>query len=77
MKKIKELKRITQVLENDRLGVSGDCKDVLKRDLISVLKNYFELKGDVEIKIETSIKGFKIYLFAEGEAFKGFKMVIN
>ena len=75
--KIKELKRITQVLESDRLGVSGDCKEVIKRDLKELLSNYFVLKGEVEVKIESSIKGFNLLIYAEGESFKGFKMVIN
>ena len=39
MKKVKELKRIKQVLESDRLGISGNCKEVLKRDILDVLSN--------------------------------------
>ncbi len=70
-----EAKRIKQVIESDRLGVSGDCKDLLKRDIADTLCNYFELKALPEIKIEAGIKGFSIYVTAEGQAFKSFHIV--
>lgn len=77
MKKVKELKRIKQVLESDRLGISGNCKEVLKRDVLDVLSNYFQLVGGVEVKIESTNIGYNIFITAEGEAFKGFKLVSN
>ena len=75
MRKQKEANRIKQVIESDRLGMSGDCKEVLKRDIADTLANYFELKSLPEIKIEAGIKGFSVYVSAEGYAFKGFHII--
>lgn len=75
MKKLKEVNRIKQVIESDRLGMSGDCKEVLKRDIADTLSNYFELKNLPEIKIEAGLRGFSVYITAEGEAFKSFHII--
>ena len=75
--KVKQLSRIAQVLESDRLGISGDCKEVLRRDITDVLLNYFDLKGKVDVKIESNISGFNIFISAEGDSFKNFKLVVN
>ncbi len=75
MRRLKEVNRIKQVIESDRLGMSGDCKEVLKRDIADTLANYFELKNLPEIKIEAGIKGFCVYITAEGDAFKSFHII--
>ncbi len=75
MRAVLEAKRIKQVIESDRLGVSGDCKEILKRDIADTLSNYFELKKLPEIKIEAGIKGFSVYITVEGDAFKSFHIV--
>ena len=49
----------------------------LKRDILDVLSNYFQLVGGVEVKIESTNIGYNIFITAEGEAFKGFKLVSN
>ena len=77
MKKIKELKRIKQVLESDRLGISGNCKEVLKRDILDVFSNYFEMVGQMDIKIEGVQNGFNILISCHTQAFKGFKILTN
>lgn len=77
MAKVKELKRIKQVLENDRLGISGNCKEVLKRDILDLLGNYFELCSNLEIKIESCNNGYNIFIVADAMAFKGFKLITN
>lgn len=70
-----ESKRVKQVLENDRLGISSDCKEVLKRDIADTLSSYFSLKQLPDVKIEAGIKGFTLYITACGEAFKSFRIV--
>ena len=71
----KEVNRIKQVIESDRIGMSGDCKEILKHDIAQALANYFELKSLPEIKIEAGIKGFSVYIYAEGYAFKSFHII--
>lgn len=73
--KNKEVTRIKQVIESDRLGMSGDCKEILKRDIADTLANYFELKSLPDIKIEAGVKGFSVYISAEGDAFKSFHII--
>ena len=77
MAKVKELKRIKQVLENDRLGISGNCKEVLKRDILDLLSNYFENCNSVEIKIESCNNGYNIFMVTNATSFKGFKLITN
>lgn len=46
-----ELKRLKNVIESDRLQVTNNFNDLLISDLTKVLKDYFDLKGSVEVSI--------------------------
>ncbi len=48
----KELLRVQNVLENDRMWARDSYLELLKKDLNKVLKDYFEFREEIDIKIE-------------------------
>ncbi|MBQ7235760.1 MAG: hypothetical protein IJX03_01205 [Clostridia bacterium] len=51
-KKINELTRVQNVLENDRLNVGKGFNELLANDLNKLFKDYFDFSGLPELKID-------------------------
>ena len=48
----KEILRVQNVLENDRMGARDSYIELLKKDLSKILKDYFEFRDLPVVKIE-------------------------
>lgn len=44
--------RAKEILERDNAPVPAECERMIAQDLAALLSGYFELEGDVELKIE-------------------------
>ncbi len=64
--------RLQKVIKKDRMGATDSAIAVISNDIQRVLKNYFSLKNDINLKIEVSSKGYLIRAEAQADAFKNF-----
>ena len=67
-----EIMRANLVLEQDRLGISNNVKDLLKREIFLTLGEFFNVKGEIEINIEKQGGDFLLLIKVKGDSFKGF-----
>ena len=78
MKKIKKsenLRRASEVITCDRMGVSSGIEGILNKELYNLLSNYFSLLGEIKSKIVATSEGFEINIKANASSVKQFKMV--
>ena len=52
MKGKNEIVRLQNIIENDRLNNSQDFEKIITHDLATLLKEYFDFRGEPELKIE-------------------------
>lgn len=70
--KNRDIARASLVLEQDRLGISNNVKELLKIEIAQTLAEFFNLKGEVEINIEKENDDFLLLIKVKGNSFKGF-----
>ncbi len=75
-KKVSEnLRRASEVITCDRMGVSSGIESFLNRELYFALSNFFSLYGEVQSKITPTESGFEIAIKASAKSVKQFKNV--
>ena len=72
MKKSVVNKRAQKMLESDRLGISYDAENVIKRDIESLLSEYFYLKKRPEVIIDGDKTHVEINITAGAKSVKSF-----
>ena len=70
--KIKQPKRLESVLEKDRLLISLDSSSLIIYDLKKLLDNYFNLSGDIDIKVAPENGYYKISIQTKAVGIKTF-----
>ena len=70
--KIKRPKRLENVLEKDRLLISLDSSSLIIYDLKKMLDNYFNLSGDIDIKVSPENGYYKIIIQTKAVGIKTF-----
>ena len=75
MKKNVVNKRAQKMLESDRLGISYDAENVIKRDIESLLSEYFYLKKRPEVIIDGDKTHVEINITAVAKSVKSFNIL--
>ena len=77
MKKVekKELLRLKNIIESDRLLIKEDFVSVVINDLNELLKDYFEIKEVPVLTILRERDGYKITVTAEANRIKSFSFL--
>ena len=75
MKKNVVNKRAQKMLESDRLGISYDAENVIKRDIESLLSEYFYLKKRPEVIIDGDKTHVEINITAGAKSVKSFNIL--
>ena len=70
--KIKRPKRLENVLEKDRLLISLDSSSLIIYDLKKLLDNYFNLCGDIDIKVSPENGYYNIVVQTKAVGIKTF-----
>ena len=70
--KIKRPKRLESVLEKDRLLISLDSSSLIVYDLKKLLDNYFNLSGEIDIKVTPENGYYKITIQSKAVGIKTF-----
>ncbi len=75
MKKINQSKGVEKIIESDRVGLSVGAEDIIKGDIVDVLKEYFVLKKTPNIGIYANGKNIEISIRATAEGVKKFQLL--
>ena len=70
--KIKRPKRLENVLEKDRLLISLDSSSLIIYDIKKLLDNYFNLSGDIDIKVSPENGYYNIVIQTKAVGIKTF-----
>lgn len=79
MKKTKTsaaLKRASEMIKSDRMGVSVGAEGVISKEVGYTLSDFFALSGDVTTDVSACDKGFSIIIKATAKSVKEFKIVV-
>lgn len=79
MKKTKTsaaLKRASEMIKSDRMGVSVGAEGVISKEVGYTLSDFFALSGDVTTDVSACDKGFSIIIKATAKSIKEFKIVV-
>lgn len=66
----KELLRIQNVLESDRLNVGKGFEELFTSDLKSLIEDYFDIEKSPILKTEKTKNGYKIIIDFEAKSLK-------
>ena len=69
------LRRASEVITYDRMGVSSGIESFLNRELYFTLSDFFSISGEVQSKITPTESGFEILIKASAKSVKQFKNV--
>ena len=69
----KELLRINNMINNDRVVLAESFERLFKRDLLNLLNEYFEIKNDAEIGLKSIAGEYIISINAKAKSIKKFK----
>ena len=70
--RIKRAKRLENVLEKDRLLISLDSSSLIIYDLKKLLENFFNISGDIDIKVTPENGYYKISIQTKAVGIKTF-----
>ena len=70
--RIKRAKRLENVLEKDRLLISLDSSSLIIYDLKKLLENFFNISGDIDIKVTPENGYYKIIVQTKAVGIKTF-----
>ena len=73
MKNLSTADGVLRVLKADRFLLADGSLDVIKRDIETVLEEYFVIAGGSEIKIQPFGEGYKILIEVNSPNIKSFK----
>ena len=73
MKNLSTADGVLRVLKADRFLLADGSLDVIKRDIETVLEEYFVINGETEIKIQPFGEGYKILIEVNSPSIKSFK----
>lgn len=71
----KDAKRLSKLIESDRMCISGDLSDLILYDLKELLGNYFNLEGQLKIKVEASKDCYDVTIHATASGIKPFGII--
>ena len=69
------LKRASEVIISDRIGVSNGIEEVISKHLSDLLSDFFSLNGNVKTKISLAKNGFDIVITANAKSVKQLKLL--
>ncbi len=75
--KNKEIIRVQNVIESDRLNVGKGFSDLFIEDIIKLVKDYFDLESSPSLNILKDRQGYKIEISFFVSRIKPFKRVGN
>ncbi len=70
--KLKRPKRLESIIENDRLLISAETSSLISYDLKRLLDNYFNVAGEVYIKVSPENDYYKILIESKAVGIKSF-----
>lgn len=65
-------KRLEQVIEKDRLLISGEARSLIVYDLKRLLDNYFSTTGETTLEVSAERGGYLIRITARASGIKPF-----
>lgn len=68
----KEVLRLQNLIENDRLKINGDFEELVMRDIDKILKEYFDYKNMPQIAIVKNNGKYKINISVCSTRIKSF-----
>ncbi|MBE5734012.1 MAG: hypothetical protein E7347_03060 [Clostridiales bacterium] len=71
-RKASEIMRVQNLLEGDRLSGGKEFEEALLFDLTTLLKDYFDIRENIELKIEKENKIYKISIGFNAITIKNF-----
>ncbi len=74
-KKINELTRVQNVLENDRLNVGKGFNELLSNDLNKLFKDYFDFFGLPELKIDKENGVYRVIVSLKVSRIRAFNIL--
>ena len=69
------LKRASEVITSDRIGVSNGIEEVISKHISNLLSDFFSLNGNVKTKISLAKNGFDILITANAKSVKQLKLL--
>ena len=69
------LKRASEVITSDRIGVSNGIEEVISKHISDLLSEFFSLSSQAKIKISLSKNGFDILITANAKSVKQLKIL--
>lgn len=69
------LKRASEVITSDRIGVSNGIEEVISKHISDLLSEFFSLSSQAKIKISLSKNGFDISITANAKSVKQLKIL--
>ena len=69
------LKRASEVITSDRIGVSHGIEEVISKHISDLLSEFFSLSSQAKIKISLSKNGFDISITANAKSVKQLKIL--
>ena len=69
------LKRASEVITSDRIGVSNGIEEVISKHISDLLSEFFSLSSQAKIKISLSKNGFDISITSNAKSVKQLKIL--
>lgn len=74
-KQEKELVRVNNMLNNDRVNIGDNFQNLLMIDLIKVLKEYFDMKENPSLVMQKESDFLKVSVNFNANTLKNFKTI--